>query len=90
MIDIVDGVVVRVISVNDLMMDRFVQATDGTLVTWDEALTLAIAAQDRIDWTLIESRCRNAHRDDLFLRNLPTVLDRLTKHPRLKNSSSDS
>ena len=76
----VEGVVVRVISVNDLMMDRLVQATDATLVTWEEALVLAIAAQDRIDWSLVESRCRAAREGDLFLRNLPTVLERLKKH----------
>ena len=76
----VRGVVVRVISVNDLMVDRLVQATDGTPVTWDEAVALAIAAQDRIDWSLVESRCRAAQADDFFLRNLPTVLDRLIEH----------
>lgn len=73
----VEGRVVSVISVNDLMMDRLVQATDGTAVTWEEALSLAIAARDRIDWTVIESRCRTAQVDDFFLQNLPAVLDRL-------------
>ena len=76
----VEGVVVQVISVNDLMMDRLIQATDGTLVTWEEALSLGIAARDRVDWTLIESRCRAAQADDFFLRNLPDVLDRLMKN----------
>lgn len=76
----VEGVVVRIISVNDLMMDRLIQATDGTSVTWDEALALAVAARDRVDWTAIESRCWTAQADDVFLRNLPTVLDRLSRH----------
>jgi len=76
----VEGVVVQVISVNDLMLDRLVQATDGTPVTWDEALSLAIAAQDRIDWPLVESRCRAAQADDFLLRNLPTVFETLTEH----------
>lgn len=76
----VQGVVVRIISVNDLMMDRLIQATDGTSVTWDEALALAVAARDRVDWTEIESRCRTARGEDVFLRNLPTVLDRLIRH----------
>lgn len=75
----VEGVVVRVISINDLMMDRLVQATDGTPVTWEEALALAIAAQDRIDWSLVESRCRTAHEEDFFLRKLPMVLDRIIR-----------
>ena len=76
----VEGVVVRVISINDLIMDRLIQATDGTLVTWEEALALAIAAQDRIDWSVIEARCSDAQADDFFLRKLPAVLDRLTAH----------
>ena len=52
----VEGVFVQLISVNDLMMDRLIQATDGTIVTWEEALALAIGAGDRIDWTVIRSR----------------------------------
>ena len=76
----IEGVLIQVISVNDLIMDRLIQATDGTPVTWDEALSLGVAAQDRVDWTLIESRCRAAAVDDLFLRKLPDVLDRLRKH----------
>lgn len=75
----VEGVIVRVISINDLMMDRLVQATDGTPVTWEEALALAVAAQDRIDWSLVKSRCRAAHEDDFFLRNLPVVLDQIIR-----------
>ena len=67
----------QLISVNDLMMDRLIQATDGTIVTWEEALALAIGAGDRIDWTVIRSRCRDAQADDVFLRDLPAVLDRL-------------
>lgn len=73
----VEGRAVRVISVNDLMLDRLIQATDGSAVTWEEALSLAIAARDRIDWTLIETRCRTAQADDFSLRNLPVVLDRI-------------
>ncbi|MXZ06951.1 MAG: hypothetical protein F4Y75_05525 [Acidimicrobiia bacterium] len=75
----IEGVVVRVISINDLMMDRLVQATDGTSVTWEEALALAITARDRIDWPLVEARIREAQEEDYFLRNIPMVLDRLIK-----------
>ena len=80
----VEGRIVRVISANDLMIDRLIQATDGTAVTWEEALSLAIAARDRIDWTLIESRCRTAQEDDFFLRNLLAVLDRLMQRLSFK------
>ena len=76
----IEGVVVQVISVNDLMMDRLIQATDGTVVTWEEALSLGIAVRDRVDWALIESRCRAARTEDFFLRHLPDVLDRLMKN----------
>jgi len=38
---VVSGYPLRVISPNDLMVDRLVQATDGTEPTWDEALQLA-------------------------------------------------
>ena len=76
----VEGFILRVISVNHLMMDRLMQTTDGTFVTWHEALALTIAAKDRIDWTLIGSRCTTAKADDLFFRDLPAVLGRITKH----------
>jgi len=75
----VEGVIVRVISINDLMMDRLVQATDGTRVTWEEALALAVAAHNRLDWSLVEARCRKAQEEDFFLRNLPMVLDRIMR-----------
>ncbi len=52
----VNGYPLRVISLNDLMMDRLVQATDGTDVTWDEAANLAKFAGGRVDWELISVR----------------------------------
>ncbi len=69
--------IVRVISVNDLMMDRLVQATDGTEVTWDEALALAIAAFDRIDWEKLSDRADAVASADPFLGNITELLNRL-------------
>ena len=39
-----------VISLNDLMMDRLLQATGGEPITMDEAVRLATAAYERLDW----------------------------------------
>lgn len=43
-----------VISLESLIIDRLVQATDGTTVTFDEAVRLCIATFERADWTWIE------------------------------------
>jgi hypothetical protein len=45
-----------VISLNDLMMDRLLQATGGEPVTRDEAVRLAAAAYERIDWEGLSAR----------------------------------
>ncbi len=64
----------QVISLNDLMMDRLVQATDNTDVTWDEAVHLAKGTGGRVDWDLIRVRCAE-QQTDIGLRGLPRVLD---------------
>ena len=61
------GVSIAIISVTDLMMDRLVQATDGTAITYDEASQLAVAAGDRIDWDRIEERAARAGNTEPFL-----------------------
>ena len=73
----VAGTALRVISINDLMMDRLVQATDRTAVTWDEALALAIATHDRINWEAIRARCDSLARTEPFLAGISAHLDRL-------------
>lgn len=45
-----------VISLNDLMMDRLLQATGGEPVTMEEAVRLATAAYERIDWETLSTR----------------------------------
>ena len=52
--EIVPGIGVWVIALDDLMMDRLQQATDGTDVTMDAAVVLARAALDDVDWQAME------------------------------------
>ena len=47
------GVAVNVISLESLVIDRLEQATDKTLVTFEEAVRLVAATGDRIDWSLV-------------------------------------
>ncbi len=75
----VGGRRLRVISVNDLMMDRLMQATDGTAITWEEALSLGVAARDRVNWQSLKSRCLAGRTADIGLNTLPEVLDRLLR-----------
>ena len=70
----VGGYPLRVISLNDLMVDRLVQATDGSGVTWDEVMQLAGIAGGRVDWELIRVRCRELQKTDIGLRGLPRML----------------
>lgn len=64
-----------VISLNDLMMDRLLQATGGEPVTMDEAVRLATAAYERIDWENLSARSDVAAQDDTLAgAELPAVL----------------
>jgi len=57
---VAEGVTAAVLSATDLMMDRVLQATDGTAITLEEAVRLAVGAYRRIDWRVLESRSRVA------------------------------
>ena len=50
-----EDITINVISVESLIVDRIHQATDGTSVTFDEAVRLVIAVGDRVDWAAIAS-----------------------------------
>jgi hypothetical protein len=52
-IQLSDTVTVNVISLESLLVDRIMQATDGTDVTFDEALRLIVATADRADWSAV-------------------------------------
>lgn len=71
----VGGHLLRVISLHDLMMDRLVQATDRTDVTWDEVIALAEATFDRVNWDTVRARCMVKRKEDIGLHSLPQVLD---------------
>lgn len=71
----VGGVVVRVITATDLMMDRLLQASDGTAVTRREAEQLAVAAGDRIDWDTIHQRATTVGATSRFLGELPALAE---------------
>lgn len=71
---------VAVISLNDLMMDRLLQATGGEPVTFDEAVRLAVAAYQRVDWAVLEERAiAAADQGSSAGRALPEILARVRR-----------
>jgi len=54
------GLTAQVVSLDDLMMDRVVQATDGTPATFGDAVKLAVGAYAQIDWDGLEQRAQEA------------------------------
>lgn len=66
---------IAVINLNDLMMDRLLQATGGEPVTMDETVRLATAAYERIDWENLAARSDAAAQDGTLAgAELPAVL----------------
>lgn len=55
-IEVQPGISISIISLDDLMMDRLKQTTDGTSVTLDAAVELASAAYASIDWDWLGRR----------------------------------
>lgn len=53
------GTGIWVVALDDLMMDRLQQATDGSLVTFEAAVSLARAMIDSIDWGSLEEESRS-------------------------------
>ena len=77
-VEVAAGVTAAVLSATDLMMDRALQATDGTVVTTEEALTLAVGAYPRIDWAELEKRAQAASsRGPQAYALLPATLRRI-------------
>jgi hypothetical protein len=82
LIDLAPGQI-AVISLNDLMMDRLLQATGGEPVTMDEAVRLATAAYERIDWESLSARSDTAAQDKTLARaDLPAVLASVRRSAR--------
>lgn len=57
-----DGEDLEVISLESLIVDRVLQATDRTRVTTDEALRLMVSVFDRADWARVEDEVRERDR----------------------------
>lgn len=74
----VEGIVIRVIALDDLMVDRLLQVTGGETRTFEEAVSLAIAAYSRIGWPAIERRVEAAVKAGGFAEErLPDALRRV-------------
>lgn len=84
-IEIDTGVFVSIISLNDLVMDRLRQATDGTLVTLDAAIDLALAAYASIDWDWLDQRAELPELEAIGVPDVLTVVRQRAKR-RLRAS----
>lgn len=72
-----------VISLDDLMMDRLLQATGGEPVTFADAVRLAVAVYERLDWRALSTRTvAAAVSPKEAYRLLPDVLDRVRRAAR--------
>lgn len=69
-----EGVAVEVISLSDLVVDRLIQATDGTPVTFDDAVALLVATSSEVDWTTVR-RLTAKKSAEPRLGDLPEVLE---------------
>lgn len=75
-IALTDGVSVEVISLADLIVDRLIQATDATSVTFDDAVALVVAAREDVDWEAVERLVEDRSASPM-LSELPTLLLRV-------------
>jgi len=81
LIEVAPGVIARAVALDDLMIDRALQATDGTPVTFDEALRLAVAAYRRINWDDLTRRATAAGQGPpaRAIEMLPDTLERIRR-----------
>jgi hypothetical protein len=56
-----DGDSLAVISRESLMVDRLLQATDGTQITFDDAVRLGVALGESADWQLVSAEVEQRH-----------------------------
>lgn len=61
-----------VISLESLVVDRMLQATDGTEVTFDEAVRLCYAVFEHADWSRVDVDVRERSQDKPSLKLLET------------------
>jgi hypothetical protein len=62
-----------VISLSDLIVDRLIQATDGTLLTFEDAVSFVVAMYPEIEWPTLEERI------DREAVTLPGIADMLVR-----------
>ncbi|MEA1903817.1 MAG: hypothetical protein U9N56_09850, partial [Actinomycetota bacterium] len=65
-----------VISRDSLVVDRLIQASDNTKITFDDAVRLGMALGDTIDWARVEAEIDVRHSLEPGL-GLPQVLRRV-------------
>ncbi|MDK1038988.1 MAG: hypothetical protein QGD91_08715 [Actinomycetota bacterium] len=85
-----EGVAVEVISLSDLVVDRLIQATDGTPVTFDDAVALLVATSSEVDWTTV-MRLVEQRSDEPFLNELQEVFEsiRLVAESAIRRAGLD-
>lgn len=85
-----EGVAVEVISLSDLVVDRLIQATDGTPVTFDDAVALLVATSSEVDWTTV-MRLVEQRSDEPFLNELEEVFEsiRLVAESAIRRAGLD-
>ncbi|NOX23616.1 MAG: hypothetical protein GXP36_11085 [Actinobacteria bacterium] len=76
-----DDVVVNVISVESLVVDRIHQATDGSLVTYEEAVRLVAAVAHRVDWEAVAADLEGRP-EAVYLRSMEWAYKILTASGR--------
>jgi len=67
--EVTQDVGVWLIALDDLMMDRLQQVTDGSLVTFEAAVSLARAMADGIDWGSLEEEAQSPGNRALGVQN---------------------
>lgn len=82
LIELGDSEMLNVISLESLIVDRVLQATDGATGTFDEAVRLCVATYRRADWQTVQRDIERRDYEETFLELRQTyarVLDR-TRH----------
>lgn len=67
-----DDELLLVIDRESLVVDRVEQATDGTQVTFDEAVRYCFAVTDQVDWSLVETEIRSRDQRNPLVRLVAT------------------
>lgn len=85
-----DGEPLLVIDRESLVVDRVEQATDGTQVTFDEAVRYCFAVADQVDWSRVEAEIRERDQESPLIK-LALTYERVLKevHSRGDEASTE-